>query len=161
MVENPLERSHTRDLRDRAEASQYYALYERRALRYREALPAGCPPADAVALSEQIVLRLIPFDPACAEDFASNAAKGKGCPKRADPCRWAACSIHREDTPRERIKDLAKLPNLAHMRFIAQVLIDERSGTAKPWPNDEHHISLWMYAAFEPHRSVQKLEPLP
>lgn len=128
---------------------------------YKDApLPNGCPPGDAQAVSKRLVLRLVPANPASEDDFRSHAAKGKGCPKKCDPCRWAACSVFAATTKKEKLAGLAKLPNLSHMRYVAYVEIDESAGKAKPWPDDQEHISFWAYASFDAPGAVKKMEPL-
>ena len=127
---------------------------------YRERLPPDCPPADAVALSRQTVLRLVPNEAVCLDDFKSQAALGRICPRNCDPCRWAGCSVYTENARPEKLAYLAKLPTLSNMRFVAHVQVNEVSGKARPGPGPEH-ISVWLYASFDPCGAILRLEPLP
>jgi hypothetical protein len=129
---------------------------------WKEQLPDGCPPKEALAPSKRVVLRLVATDPVCADDFKSNAALGtKKKPRKMDLCRWAACSVFAEDTPPEVIEGYAKLPNLLHMKFVAHIEIDEAAGVLLPHDENPKHISFWIYGTFAPHGAVKKLVPLP
>jgi hypothetical protein len=126
---------------------------------YREELLANCPPADANPFPAQIVLRLVPEDGVTAHDFRSQAALGRVCPRKADPCRWCGCSVFRAETRPEIIRDLVKLPNLSMMKFVAHVMVDEGSGKGKAGPRPDH-ITIWFYRAFDPLLAVCKVEPV-
>ena len=65
-----------------------------------------------------------------------------------------------EDTPREKLSDLTKLPNLQEMKFIAFIKVDGSSGELKPHDNNSNHLSFWMYAGYKAENSVLKVAPL-
>ena len=126
--------------------------------RFRETLPANCPPHDAAPLPAQTALRLVPADPACPADFDSHAAAGRQCPKSWAPCEWASCSMFIANVRREVLTDLRKFPNLRHMTQIAHVSVGPSAGVAKIKASG--HIDLWMYATFDPVAAIIDMEPL-
>jgi hypothetical protein len=128
--------------------------------RFREhPLPPSCPPADAT-LIEAKVLRLVASQTPTAEHFRSCRAEGKPKPKKCDDCLWTACSVWRENTPREKLQDLAKLPNHSDKKFVATVKITKASGYTKPHTKDANHLSFWMYEEFDIMGAIEKVESL-
>lgn len=127
---------------------------------YRERLPPNCPPPEASALANQIVLRLVPDANICPDHFTSSAGKGRPCPSGCTPCVWSACSVYPESTPRAVLADLCGFPKLRNMKMIAHLAVDELSGVAQQ-TGHKGHISLWMYANFDPVNAIKSLEPLP
>jgi hypothetical protein len=121
---------------------------------YREILPPECPPGDAIVLDRQIVIRLVPANPAVSEDFDSHAKAGRKCPHGCSPCQWAACSVFVDPMRPEQITDLLKLPKMRQMHFFARLLVDINSGKAR-LTKGSGHISLWMYASFNPVLAIQ------
>lgn len=127
---------------------------------YREILPPECPPADAIALGRQIVIRLVPANPAVPENFDSSAKAGRNCPRGCSPCQWAACSVFVDPLRPEKITDLLKLPKMRQMNFLVRLLVDVNSGKARP-TKETGHISLWMYDSFDPVRAIQGYAAFP
>jgi hypothetical protein len=125
-------------------------------------LPDNCPPKDATKPSKDaIFLRLVPANPATSAHFKSSRAEGnRKQPRGCDDCRWAACSVWVETTPRDKLSGLAKLANLSHMKFIATIKVDESSGYIKPHKKEPNHLSFWMFEAFEVDKAIVKVEPL-
>jgi hypothetical protein len=115
---------------------------------FSEALPSpGCPPTDAAHPDPQIVLRLVPGEPLTTEHFLSHNALGKKCPFGCDPCQWASCSVFVDGTPPDKLRKMRKLPNLAHLTWIATFRINQQSGLSK---RRGHHMDLWFYQGFDP-----------
>jgi hypothetical protein len=131
---------------------------------YRERLLAGCPPADAARLQQQIVIRLVPVNPADDSHFDSKAkeaeSSGKKPPRGCPVCIWSACSVFKPPLKPEQIKDLLKYPNMQQMKFAAHVVVDEKSGLAKI-TQETGHISLWLYKSFSPLAKITKYETFP
>ncbi len=123
-------------------------------------LPSGCPPSDAPFAEDAVFLRLVTTNPPAAADFRSGHAEGKKKPKKCDDCRWMACSVWKVGTPRERLADLAKLPNLSDKKFVAFINVKASYGHMMPHDTDANHVSFWMYASFKPEGAVSKTEPL-
>lgn len=127
---------------------------------YREALPPDCPPPDAKPLSKQIVIRLVPENPASDENFDSHAKLGKkpgrsGC----TACELSSCSVFIEPEHAEQITDLPKYPKIRGMRFKVRLLIDASSGIAIIEASG--HVHLWMFKSFDPLKAIQNYDPLP
>jgi len=123
-------------------------------------LPASCPPQGASITSNSTYLRLVPASKVTADDFKSGDALGRKKPSHVDECTWKACSVFVDTTPRHKLADLTKLPNLNHMKFVAHLSVDKSAGMVKPHARDPEHISFWMYASYEPEKAVIKIEPL-
>ena len=71
-----------------------------------------------------------------------------------------ACSVWVETTPREKLGDLTKLPNLSDKKFVAHIQVNSSCGHIKPHAKDQQHISFWMYEEFEVENAVVKVESL-
>jgi hypothetical protein len=123
-------------------------------------LPNDCPPADATHPLDGILLRLVRSQNVSSDDFLSCHAEKKIQPKKCDHCRWRACSVWVEATPIEKLSGLTKLPNLAHMKFVAHVAVDASAGRVKPHEKDKQHLSFWMADTFSPETAVKKVHPL-
>lgn len=124
-------------------------------------LPGDCPPQDgAPFLAEQIVLRLVPQDPARDSDFLpSSQLPKRRRPHWCDECRWCSCSVYpSSEANLLRLRTLTKLKNLEKMKFIAHVKVDPDAGVAKPWPNDPEHVSFWAVTSFSPAAATEKCE---
>jgi hypothetical protein len=65
-----------------------------------------------------------------------------------------------ETTPREKLADLAKLPNHSDKKYIAHVQVHEDAGRIKPHDTNGDHISFWMYEDFDVQAAVKKVEAL-
>ena len=76
--------------------------------------------------------------------FALVMPKAKGSLQSATTAGGGSCSVFVETTPTEKLADIAKLPNLAEMKFIAHYSITSSSGRIKPHERDDQHISFWM-----------------
>lgn len=123
-------------------------------------LPEACPPADAIAPGNILLLRLVRTDHPTADDFLSCRLEGKTPPrKQYDPCVWRAVSFFLDSTPAEKIADVAKYRNHADKKYVAFVRANQQSGVIKVGP-DGHHVSFWMYEQFQPETVVEKVEPL-
>jgi hypothetical protein len=108
-----------------------------RAVVYREApLPKDCPPLDSYVVQSGVYLRLVSANPCTTEDFKSGHAEQRNKPARCDDCTWKACSVWAETRAKEKLSDLAKLPNLSDKRFIAHVKLTRAGGRMKP--HDRH-----------------------
>lgn len=123
------------------------------------ALPIGCPPLDATVPPNTLFLRLVSTNAPCADDFRSCALEGKTAPLRCDPCTWLSCSFFSEDTPREKLADIARFKNHSDKKYIAYVRVNNDSGLIKVG-SDGHHISFWMRQTFSPESSIEKVIPI-
>jgi hypothetical protein len=150
--------------RPQRQVASSHIVTEHLAIVYREALPLDCPPADATSLERQVVIRLVPTQPALAEHFDSKAKEaqtnGKKPPRRCPPCIWAACSVFVTPLRPERIADLLKYPTMQNMRFAVRFTVDESSGLGLV-TIETGHISLWLYRSFNPLVAIQSYEALP
>lgn len=134
-------------------------VYEEGA-RWRDVLPASCPPLDAQEPDDKVVLRLIPEEAASPSDMQSGATSGRHKPRNCDDCTWCACSVWEEETKREKLADLAKLPNLSDMKYIARVRLKRESGVFKPHEKDPNHLKFWVARSFSMVSSVEGVEPI-
>jgi hypothetical protein len=126
-----------------------------------EPLPNGCPPDDAIAAPDDVLLRLTSSPQPSAEDFAVGSANGRRKkPDSCNPCTWLSCSVWRPMTPRETLLALTRLPKMSDKKFIAHVKVNSRCGIVKPHQKDDNHLSFWMFLAFSPEKAIVKIEPL-
>lgn len=131
----------------------------RNSKKFKETLPANCPPSQAEHLSDQLVIRFVPQKPATPDHFMSSAAKGDPRPRSVSPCRWASCSVFEATIKPEKIDGLLKYPKLRSMKFQAFLKINSTAGVCTT--ADSGHIDLWMYDSFDPVAAVARYEPCP
>jgi hypothetical protein len=117
---------------------------------YWETLPAHCPPGAAFLLAEPMtVMRLIKGKEAANDDFAPHATRPDiKLPPNHDPCVACSCSLFTFDPNKDAASQYKKLPKLKR-RFIAFLRIDAASGKCVV-SDRTGHVSLWMFAAFDP-----------
>ena len=125
-----------------------------------EPWPASCPPSDATAPIDGVLLRLVTSATPTADDFSVGSSEQRKKPQNCDLCRWLACSVWLAATPRNRLSALTRLPKLRDRKYIAFLKVGPDAGRQKPHDTDPNHISLWMYATFDPKLNIQKTEPL-
>jgi hypothetical protein len=124
-----------------------------------DSLPASCPPADAAAPPDSLLVRLVSSGTPCANDFRSCHLEGKTPPRRHDPCVWRACSFFVETTPDYVLADIAKGKNHLDKKFKAYIRVNQGSGVIK-LSSAGNHVSFWMYDTFSPEDAIEKVEPL-
>lgn len=125
--------------------------------KWREDLPANCPPkGDAGPLTPQVLIRLAKanYDD---DDFKSHNALGKPCTNNR-LCEWSSCSMFLPSVSKTQLDDLRKYPNLRKMKVVLFVNIDGGSGEAKVSPSK--HVDFWMYRSFDPMKAVAKSVPI-
>lgn len=127
--------------------------------KFKEQLPAECPPNSLPHLTKRTVIRFIPAKPALPEHFESYASQGEPLRRGVCPCAWASCSVFVDTMKPEQIAGLLKFPKLRNMKFQAFVDIDATSGMGSIKASG--HIDLWMYESFDPVAAVAKYEPCP
>lgn len=109
--------------------------------KFRETLPADCPPLNAVSKDPLEVIRLVAGPTVTQDDFKSHAALGMQIRAGITPCRFASCSVFMDGR-------LTKLPRLKDKEYLAYLQIDSKSGK---WSyGNSGHIDLWMYQGFDP-----------
>jgi hypothetical protein len=120
---------------------------------FKEKLPApNCPPLEAETPAKQSVLRFVPSRDISEQDFRSHSSLGKSRPRGVDACRWSSCSVYAEGTSHAKLNKMAKLPGLAHMKYVAQIEIDNSSGRVL---QKGLHLDAWFYKAFDPIRTCR------
>lgn len=132
---------------------------------YREELPIGCPPDDAIELDYVVVLRLIQsqtIDTIQPDEFDSHAKLGKVPPKDMCGCRWSSCSVFRDGDGKHLPKAMTKLPVVKKKNFthVAVVEITKNSGRLKEASSGNGHFDLWMYFGFDIVGSVKEVRKI-
>ena len=113
---------------------------------YREPLPDGCPPDEAVEIVEQReVFRLVRNRTPTEEDFRSQRAERPGRVFHGvTECQARGLSVHGERHDSERAR---KLPNLRG-RFICLVRLEAGAGRVQQTGVPSHH-TWWPRANFD------------
>jgi hypothetical protein len=123
-------------------------------VKFREILPAGCPPKDAQDIECADAFRFIPAATAALAHFASNAAKQETPPPGIDACRWASCSLYTDMATVQKKRKLKKLRSYIH---VAKLKIGAGSGYLII---ANSHIDFWMFETFDPVAAVVHVEGL-
>lgn len=117
---------------------------------WRETLPAGCPPAEAVVPNgDETLYRLVSQFPPTAADFdsASEMARKKGrSPLFPDACVACACSL---DADIQFLRDLTKLPRHRRKKAIVRMNLNGASGVVGQTGGRPTHHSWWITAGFD------------
>lgn len=113
---------------------------------FRESLPDGCPPYDALEIHKpQVVFRLVETNPPTEEDFKSQRAMH---PQREfqgiEECQVRGLSVR--DTLRST-RIALKLPGLRG-KMICRVILDMGAGFIKQTGNDPHHYTWWPLSTY-------------
>ena len=129
---------------------------------YREILPDGCPPNDAMDTCEMSLLRLVPSASPTEADFDSHAKLGKVLPKGVCGCRWASCSMFKAIRGEHIPVAITKLPKVRNKKLthIAEIRIDQNSGKFKEADTGNCHVDLWMYAGFDPMSAIKGIREI-
>lgn len=114
---------------------------------YRESLPVDCPPSEAQDGELGEVWRFIQGSTPVDADFDSHAKRGLPNRNSVPPCEFASCSLFET----ERAKEMAK--NQFFKRKLASRLAVPAS-SGRHITNARGHVSLWMYASFNPCAAV-------
>lgn len=121
---------------------------------YRDLLPSECPPENTEISGERIVWRLVSSSDIGDDAFESSAKTGGKKPLKCDDCHWCGCSVWEFDTPREIITNLTKFPRLSHLKFLAKVKLDPKSGKIKPHNDNPKHLCFWAFKEFDAKSAV-------
>lgn len=142
----------------RKEGGNRVGMHYQMKTKFKENLPANCPPGNAGPLKQQLLIRLVGSNQPSDEDFKSHGALGKKCPKFVCQCEWTSCSLWNSA---QNVLALPALPKLRkRLTHVAYLQVDEASGMAHLTPRTGH-VSLWMAAAYDPVAAISKTEPLP
>lgn len=115
---------------------------------YRDKLPYGCPPHDAVVIKDSVVVyRLVKTDPATEKDFQSWRALNPHInrPSHVDECTACGVSVHNKY---DAVRKMAKLPKFRN-RFPAKMTLTKGAGTIKQQGKDRAHYTWWPMAAYD------------
>lgn len=119
---------------------------------FREGLPNGCPPVDAIDLAYEAIVRFLPANPPAQDHFDSHAAKGKPRPKSINPCVWASCSFLRD-----KATALKYLPKIrGNYKLLALLTIPKGAGLSK----GDKHIDFWFFESFDPLCAITDIESI-
>jgi hypothetical protein len=111
-----------------------------------EPLPVGCPPSDATQPDGRPLYRAVKTNPATNADFVSQRTVWPMRRFNVPECIARAVSFR---ISYESCEHLTKLPN--HLgEVVAEVILPSQSGVLKQTGKEEHHISWWRAAAFDP-----------
>ena len=114
---------------------------------FRETLPKGCPPGDAL-LPEAgaVVYRLVKTNPPSASDFDSWRKKHPGAPlpSGVEECVARAVSTHSDST---RPTGLQKIPKFKKT-MLCRITLDGAAGKIKKTGGNAHY-SWWPFAAYD------------
>ena len=105
-----------------------------------ETLPPDCPPNDATRPENQVLYRLVKYNPAQSCDFSSHKKLGLDTTLKSppDPCNVCAISLF---TSIEKAENLKKMR--AHRgKYIAVVQLNRNAGVLKQTYQPEHY-SWW------------------
>src|SRR5271157_4434800 len=124
-------------------------------MKFREALPDGCPPNHASEGAWPQAFRLLAAaKPEPAHFLSSSAAKP--CPSGVDPCRWASCSLYTNLQTLKKKRET--FPKLRKMSFFAELNIAANSG--KTLNDGNNHLDFWMFDHFDPIKAITKVAAL-
>lgn len=117
-------------------------------MRYREPLPAGCPPPAADRIDEpRIVFRLVRTDPPTENDFRSQRAE-RG-PDRVfhgvDECRARGVSVYSERDTAESVRQYRSQRG----RMLCHIRLDRGAGSIQQTGEHAHHHTWWPLARFD------------
>ena len=112
-------------------------------LKFKENLPASCPPAGAGPKAYAAVWRFVNSNPITDKDFASYYALGKKPPPTVPLCRWASTSLF---LTKEAAYKLLPKPR-QRFKYIAQVSVTDKCGVSIL---KRSHIDFWRFDTFTP-----------
>ena len=125
-------------------------------MKYREPLPAGCPPADAAEIvARRIVYRLVRSDPPTFDDFRSQREENPGAEFRGvDECqaRGVSVFITIEDADKRRER-----PRLSET-LICEVVLDKGAGRIHQKKPNSPHCTWWPLADYDIIENCRVLE---
>ena len=127
------------------------------AVEYREPLPPGCPPDDAVEIVEsRIVYRLVRIYPPSLDDFRSYAALNpdKKYNDSTKKCQAHGVSVYRN--PRAAAKSRERYSNLKGT-LICKVVLVEGAGRIKR-TGSRTHYTWWPLADYDIIANCQAIE---
>jgi len=108
---------------------------------YREELPEGCPPPDAIEIeNEWIGYRFVSGTSPAPEDFDSHFRKDPS-KRYPDPCIAKALSLEADFAQARKRLELPKFKNGS----ICQVTLDRGAGRIKQTGASRTHYSWWPY----------------
>ena len=114
--------------------------------RFREQLPAGCPPQTAAEIvSEKICYRLVQNAPPQAEDFRSQRALHPNQDFNLSECRVMGLSVFMRQADAARVAD--RSPNHRGSK-VARLTLSQGAGYIKQTGSRSHH-TWWPYFEFD------------
>ena len=118
--------------------------------KYREPLPADCPPDEAQKITVQMVVyRLVRTNPPTMSDFRSQRAEKPYSKFQVSECRARGLSVFAK---REDSQHAAKLPSLRG-RLICEVRLEPDAGPIQHTGPRSHH-TWWPLARFDILRGI-------
>ncbi|MBU1313957.1 MAG: hypothetical protein KJ947_22450 [Alphaproteobacteria bacterium] len=123
--------------------------------KFREALPANCPPDDAGPLNTQVLVRLVEGPDVTEADFDSQEKLGYECTIENGDCEWASCSMFLPSVPKHKLVTLTKYKRLKKKKHVAYVEINELSGIAKV--GTSKHVDVWMFQDYTPSANIGRV----
>lgn len=109
---------------------------------FAEALPDGCPPAEAIEPQQMTVYRLLETQSPCATDFASHAARWPD--RYGSRCIEYAVSVY---TQRDDLSYLLGMP-VHRNKVVGRLTLSPISGRIQKTGKRSHH-SWWRYQGFD------------
>ena len=112
---------------------------------YREQLPKGCPPDDAIEIAAiREVFRLVRTDPPSDDDFRSQRAEKPNVRFGVDECRARGVSVYSE---KDACAKQTKLPYLRG-RIVCRVHLENGASRIQRWGAEAAHHTWWPLASY-------------
>jgi hypothetical protein len=113
---------------------------------WADALPDGCPPADARPPRNESFYRLVASIPPSDEDFWSFRKRNPQKEAQVGECIARACSLWET---REACMQAGKLPSQRN-KHVAILILPPESGLVKRTGHNAGHVSWWRAQVFDP-----------
>jgi hypothetical protein len=114
-------------------------------MRYREPLPADCPPDEAAEIAaERIVFRLVRGNPPALADFRSQRAERPTAAFRIPECLLRGLSVFAERADCERTRKLPRFRGSS----VCRVRLGMGAGRIQQTFQPSHH-TWWPFAEFD------------
>lgn len=114
---------------------------------YREPLPAGCPPDDAIEITgRSIVYRLVQYNPPVDDDFRSQLAEKPDMTlNNVTECQARGLSVFADNREAMRRAKSGRLKG----RMLCEVTLDQGSGRILRTGKRNGHQTWWPLADFD------------
>ena len=121
---------------------------------FRDPLPEGCPPDDAIEITlRRTVFRVVSGDPPTDDDFRSQRSEKPRASFNAPECLARGLSVYSDMRDAAR---LLKLPKFRGM-LICQVTLERGAGNLSE-TTSRSHVTWWPFAAFNILRNCEMVD---